>query len=296
VGEKRIGIVKIGTIPQVVNVVIDRIVYLLQKKKMVNIMGIQTNILNEDRLEYISFREEVEGTRLCSLSYNSWISQHSNILNSLDILFVFYNEEDLVNYDNIQQNTTCRILLVPINLFNEQNPTVNHLGFDSALNEVLNNIHKVKDTASSLLFSNKRLFLIKIPGKKTGVFIKEAAIALQCELLEEESSSEFQRLIKNLEEKYLEGHNHAFLLFNETVNEEEIKKGISATLNLDFRSVMIEEAQCIGGNSTASDRLQAMTLVEKMVDWTLLDHHFDMVRLVKNSQIKIEALNKTKSV
>lgn len=33
---------------------------------------------------------------------------------------------------------------------------------------------------------------------------------------------------------------------------------------------MIEEAQCIGGNPTVSDRVFAMKLAEKMVKWSEL--------------------------
>lgn len=255
-------------------------------------MGIQTNVGNKELLEYRRL-QEIEGEpRLSSLSYSIWVSQYSKMMDELDILFVFYNEEELnKETDFFVPSSSCRILMVPVNIFNEQNPFVHHIGYDSALNEVVNNILKVKDTAGSLIFTNKRLFLIKIPGKKTGIFLQEAALALQSDYLVDESSSEFQRVIMNLNEKYLEGHNYAFLLFNESVNETVIEEQISVELNVDFRMVMIEDAQCIGGKATVNDRLHALDLAEKMVQWTLADHHFDTVRLERNQQVKIYAVN-----
>ncbi|WP_223594498.1 6-phosphofructokinase [Neobacillus bataviensis] len=280
---KMIGIVKIGTIPQVVNVVINQLVCLLQKMNHKHITGIQTT---GEKLVFLPLNDGEKGNRLPSISLANWKCHQANLAEKCDILIVFYNEEETINIDGLRINSTCKILMVPINLFNEQNPNIYHLGFDSALNEVVNNIYKVEDTAGSLLFPNKRLFLIKIPGKKAGVFLKFTAAALQCELIEEETESELQRITQNLEEKYHEGKSYALLLVNETVEEEKVKKHISAGRNLDFRTVMIEEAQCIGGKPTASDRIFAFELAEKMAQWTLSGKSMEKVQLERKNEIK----------
>jgi hypothetical protein len=288
--EKKIGFIKVGTLPHVVDVLVNQLVDNLVKNTSTKVMGIQTKGFNSDFLEYRTLKDSDGGTKLCSLSYSLWAANYSNLMEDLDILFVFYNEEELkVNQTIFKQYPSCRVLMVPINIFNEQNPFMKHIGYDSAINEVINNIYKVEDTASSLLFTNKRLFLIKIPGRKSGNLLKEAALALQCGMVEKGSIPEFERVKKNLQEKYNEGNNYAFLIFNDAVNEKEIKDYISSELDLDFRSVMIEEAQCIGGNATVRDRIYAIKLAEKMLQWTLSDHLFGTVQLEIDDQIKIDA-------
>lgn len=283
---KKIGIVKVGTIPQVVNVVIERLVYSLQKMNKNHVIGVQTTGLAENQLLLQSFGELEKGTRLRSISFTNWMDHQDYLAEKCDILIVFYNEEDLNGAPLQEQNSTCKMLMVPINLFNEQNQNVYHLGFDSALNEVVSNIKKVEDTAGSLLFPNKRMFLIKIPGKKAGVFLKSAAAALQCEYLEDGSKSELERVTRKLEEKYQDGDSYALLLFNETVSEEELIKHISKEQNVDFRTVMVEEAQCIGGNPTVRDRLFAIQLADKMVQWTMEDLPFNKILIERKDQIK----------
>lgn len=287
---RKIGIVKVGTIPQVVHVVIDHLVDNLHKEKNNKVIGIHSNGLNNELIDCLSLNDSEKGTRLCSLSNSNWLKHRLKLIENHDILIVFYNEENLCNYLPLQQNLNCRILMVPINIFNEQDPTVYPLGFDSAINEAVNNIDKVKDTAGSLLFSNKRLFLIKIPGHKAGVFLKSAASALNCESLGEVSNSDIQRVKGKLIEKYQQGKNYALLLLNETAEEMEIKRQISIDLELDFRSVMIEEAQCIGGSPIVSDRIHAIQLAEVMSQWTETEDPSAVVRLVRNNQINLVSL------
>ncbi|WP_026564634.1 6-phosphofructokinase [Bacillus sp. UNC41MFS5] len=287
--EKKVGIVKVGTIPQVVSTVINRLVYRLQKQSNYHVTGIQTNILVENQLEYLFFKEPESGKRLCSFSTASWLQQYDNLVKNFDILYIFYNEEEGINLTDRKKDDGCQILFIPINIFSEQNPDIYHLGFDSAVNEVVNNILKVKDTAGSLLFSNKRLFLINIPGKKAGVFLKTSGAALQCEIVEEASNEEMQQVINRLTQRYQDGSSYALLLFNETITEVEIKEQISAALDLDFRSVVIDEAQCIGGYPTVSDRVYANELAEKMVQWAGDGHSFEIVRLERSNQIKIDS-------
>lgn len=286
----KIGIVKAGTVPQVVSIVIDRLVYCMKKQETNQVFGIQSNILNDNQFEVLPLPNTNEGARFFSISNSVWASQNSLIRNEFDILYVFYNKNEIeLSQDIFNQTSACRIFLVPINIFNERDPLIQHLGFDSALNEVVNNIHKVKDTASSLLFSKKRLFLIKIPGNQSGVFLHEASKALLCEVYENSSKTDFDRLIIKLKEKYLEGNNYAFLLFNETFNEKELEEQFSAELDLDFRYVMIEEAQCIGGIPTVYDRLLAINLAEKMLDWALTDSQYSRVKAERKDIFKFEA-------
>ncbi|WP_144555370.1 6-phosphofructokinase [Bacillus sp. X1(2014)] len=287
--EEKVGIVKVGTIPQVVSTVIDQLVYSLQKTGNYHVMGIQTNISVNNQLEYLFFKEPESGKRLCSFSNASWLQQHDNLVKNFDILYIFYNEEEEIDITNLIKDDGCQILFIPINIFSEQNPDIYHLGFDSAVNEAVNNILKVKDTAGSLLFSNKRSFLINIPGKKAGVFLKTAAAALQCEIIEEVSNAEIERVTDKLTQRYQEGSNYALILFNETIEEVDIKEKISAALDLDFRSVVIDEAQCIGGYPTVSDRVYANELAEKMVQWAGEGHSFEIVRLERSNQIKIDS-------
>jgi len=288
---KKIGIVKVGTIPQVVSVVIDRLVYRFQQDPNTHVTGIYTSNMNESALEELKFSELEQGTRLSSISFSSLVAHLASIVEKKDILFLFYNEREQIDYEWLKGNDACRILLIPINLFNEPNPNLYPLGFDSAINEVVNNIDKVKDTAGSLVFTNKRLFLVKIPGERTGAFIQTAAKALECEYVKGESKSDFQQIAGKLVEKYQEGSNYALLLFNEMVNEAEIKEQISGNIDVDFRSVSIEEAQCIGGNPTVCDRVNAIELAENMVQWVRTGQSVEIVRLERNDQITINALH-----
>lgn len=287
----RKGIVKIGTIPQVVHVVIDQFEDNIQAQGHLKPGG---QIKSELHEALPSFNNKIiaksrEGTMVCSLSQSSWITELKQMLHAYDILYVFFNEEEIeLPVELLEYEGSCRILMIPINIFSEQNPLMNHIGFDTALNEVVNNVYKVSDTAGSLILSGKRLFLIKLPGNRAGNLLLEAARALQCDYLMDESSREFERVKRLLEQKYAKGTTYAILLFNGTVNEKTIIRQISGILNVELRSVMIEEAQCIGRNVTVSDKLQAIRLAEKMVEWTLSERRFDLIRFEKSNDIKMD--------
>ena len=285
---KKIGILKLGTIPQIVNVAIDQVVHRFERQNDYVVTGIQEDAQKEANIEHLSFNGQEQAKRLCSISNSAWKRHGASMVNNLDILFVFYNEKELAefNFELLTKKSVCRVLLIPINLFDSQESNLYQLGFDSAINEVVKSIYKVKDTAGSLLLSKKRLFLIEIPGEKAGVFIKAAAKALECEYLADDSKNEFHRITRNIAEKYEDGYNYALLLFNGTIKEENIKNHIYAELNVDFRSVMIEEGQCIGGNPTVIDRVYAIELGEKMANWADSTGQLHTVRLEKIEQIK----------
>lgn len=135
------------------------------------------------------------------------------------------------------------------------------IGVDTALNTVLENIDRIKDTASS----HRRAFLIEVMGRNCGYLALMGAIAGGAEMaLLPEVETQLEAVAAGLEDAYIRGKAHCII----TV-AEGYKPGTRAVvdyleehkddLGFDVRVTVLGHVQR-GGSPTAFDRLLATRL------------------------------------
>lgn len=158
-------------------------------------------------------------------------------------------------------------LLIPASIYNDVQGSRKSLGYDTALNVIVDNIAKVRDTASSLVYPTPRLFCIQLPGNGEGSLLAEAAVAAGCDVLLHGLDKEALRALSaSLQQQYRSGKTHSLLLINQAVEPEELQAKLSSDGELDFKVVRMDEAQCMA-SPTAADLIYARRLKECALDW-----------------------------
>ena len=103
---------------------------------------------------------------------------------------------------------------VPATIDNDINGTEFTIGFDSALNTVIDAIDKIRDTASS----HERTFIIEVMGRDAGDLALWAGLAGGAEtILIPEEKFEMEEIIKRLESGTGRGKKHSIIIVAEGV-------------------------------------------------------------------------------
>jgi len=181
---------------------------------------------------------------------------------------------------------------VPGTIDNDIPYTDMSIGVDTALNTVLENIDRIKDTASS----HRRAFLIEIMGRDCGYLTLMGGIAGGAEMvLIPEVDTPLEAVAAQLEDAYIRGKAHCIIAV-----AEGYKPGTQAVveylnthrdeLGFDVRVTVLGHVQR-GGSPTAFDRLLATRLGCAAVHELHQGHSGVMVGLVGN-KITVTPLEK----
>ncbi len=181
---------------------------------------------------------------------------------------------------------------VPGTIDNDMYGTDYTIGYDTALNTVVEAIDKIKDTASS----HGRVFFIEVMGREAGLLALSSGIAVGAEaILIPESKGQANELKKFLEKGYKEKDSSGLVIVAEggqtgrsiAISEKVAKEHP----NLDVRVSILGHIQR-GGNPTAKDRIAATKMGVAAVDALLDDQKSIMIGLVKNDKIVHVPFNK----
>ncbi|MCT8137100.1 6-phosphofructokinase [Anaerobacillus sp. CMMVII] len=198
---------------------------------------------------------------------------------ALQKLIVIGPLEDALQIQRLLKGVTT-VLCVPSSIYNDVSESDYTLGYDTALNSVVKSILQVKDTASSLVLKETRLFCIQIPGNSRGTLLTDAAIAVDG--VEIKSLETMAQVQAEIEKKVVRGETFVFLLMNEEVDPQEVKAKLIEPF--DFRLTTIDEAQCMGPYPTALDRVLAQKFVRESLEW-LNNKEESSILLFKNNQV-----------
>ena len=158
------------------------------------------------------------------------------------------------------------------------------IGYDTALNTILDAVDKVRDTASS----HERLFFIEVMGRDAGFLALNGAIASGAEAaIIPEISTEVDQLAELIEHGFRKSKNSSIVL----VAESEITGGAmhyaervkNEYPGYDVRVVILGHVQR-GGSPTAYDRILASSLGEAAVE-ALLDGQRNVMMGINNNLI-----------
>lgn len=183
---------------------------------------------------------------------------------------------------------------VPGTIDNDIPGTQFTIGFDTALNTVLDAIDKIRDTATS----HERTFIIEVMGRDAGDIALWSGLAGGAEtiLIPEENYS-IEAIVDRLKKGSERGKKHSIIVVAEGVGSGvEIGKQIDAALNIETRISVLGHMQR-GGTPTASDRVLASRLGARAVELLIEGKGGHAVGIVHNKIVDydiIEALEKQK--
>jgi 6-phosphofructokinase 1 len=140
------------------------------------------------------------------------------------------------------------------------------IGFDTALNTVIDAIDKIRDTATS----HDRTFVIEVMGRNAGDIALWSGLAGGAEtILIPEADYDINEIVARLEKGRERGKKHSIIVVAEGVASGiEIGEKIKESTNMDTRVSILGHMQR-GGSPTAFDRVLASRLAARAVELLL---------------------------
>lgn len=137
------------------------------------------------------------------------------------------------------------------------------IGFDTALNTVLDAINKLRDTSSS----HERVSIVEVMGRHCGDLALYAGIAGGAEgIIVPEKEFDKDELCKTILEGKLKGKNHNLILLAEGIGgANELAKYVEEMTGIETRATILGHIQR-GGSPSAFDRILASKMAAKAVE------------------------------
>ncbi|MDP4201344.1 MAG: 6-phosphofructokinase [Bacteroidota bacterium] len=179
------------------------------------------------------------------------------------------------------------IVGIPGTIDNDLYGTDYTIGYDTALNTVVEAVDKIRDTASS----HERLFFIEVMGRDAGFLALYGAIASGAEAaIIPEITTSTDQLTQLIEQGFRKSKNSSIVL----VAESDITGGAMAVADkvkkahpeFDCRVTILGHIQR-GGSPTANDRVLASRMGTAAVDALLADQRNVMIGIVNNEIVYV---------
>lgn len=181
---------------------------------------------------------------------------------------------------------------VPGTIDNDIPGTELTIGFDTALNTVIDAVDKIRDTATS----HERTFVIEVMGRDAGDIALWAGLAGGAEtILIPEENYEMNEIAERLRKGQERGKKHSIIIVAEGVcSGVEFAKQLQELTKLDTRVSVLGHMQR-GGSPTAADRVLASRLGARAVELLIEGKGGRAVGVEKNQLVDydiIEALGR----
>ncbi len=176
---------------------------------------------------------------------------------------------------------------IPGTIDNDMYGTEYTIGYDTALNTVVEAVDKIKDTASS----HGRIFFIEVMGREAGLLALNSGIAVGAEvILIPESKEQHETLKKFLSKGYKTKETSGIVIVaegDEAGGAIQIAKKVTEEHpDLDVRVSILGHIQR-GGSPTAKDRVAATKMGVAAVDALLDDQKSIMIGLVNDKTVHV---------
>jgi len=209
---------------------------------------------------------------------------------SIDALVVIGGDGTFTGGHIFNNEFNIPVVGIPATIDNDIYGTSNTIGFDSALNTVVDAIDKIRDTASS----HNRLFFIEVMGKDAGYIALNSGVAAGAEeILIPEENLGLKRLIASLKRSKRTGKSSSIVVVAEGdkigKNVFELKEYVEKHLpDYEVRVSVLGHMQR-GGSPTCFDRVLASRMGVKAID-SILDNKFNVMVGLKNNQMTLTPL------
>lgn len=161
------------------------------------------------------------------------------------------------------------------------------IGFDTALNTVIDAVDKIRDTATS----HERTYVIEVMGRHAGDLALWSGLADGAEtIMIPEVEDRMEDILKRLKRGHDRGKKHSIIVVAEGVGSGvEIGKEIQEKTELETRVTVLGHIQR-GGSPTAQDRVLASRLAAKAVE-LLLDGKAGQMVGIENNKLVSHDIN-----
>lgn len=209
----------------------------------------------------------------------------------IDGLVIIGGDGSLTGANTFYQEMGIPYIGIPGTIDNDLAGTDYTIGFDTAMNTIVNAINKIRDTATS----HERTFIIETMGRTTGFLTIMAGIAGGADaLLIPEKETSINDVCDKLIKRQKSGRLHSLVLVaegyggdfktNRDVNESKafsIANTIAERTGQDTRVIILGHLQR-GGSPTVMDRILASRMGAKAVELLIDGESAQMVGLMNN--------------
>lgn len=159
-----------------------------------------------------------------------------------------------------------KVICIPGTIDNDINGTEISIGFDTAVNTILNAVNNLRDTATS----HERIFLLEVMGRKTGFLALAAGLAGGAEsILVPEIEFNLKEVCDRLQRGIDRGKAHSIIVVAEGAADiYEVKREIQRVINSEIRVTVLGHIQR-GGSPSAVDRLLGSRMGSAAVEWLI---------------------------
>ena len=212
--------------------------------------------------------------------------------NEIDGLIVIGGDGSFTGALKLQQEFNFPVVGIPGTIDNDLHGTTHTLGYDTALNTVMDAIDKIRDTA----ISHHRLFLVEVMGADAGYIALNSGLAIGAqEILIPEVNMSFENLINSLKKSKKSGKTSSIIVVAEGdktgKNVFELASKIEETLpKYETRVSVLGHIQR-GGTPSCFDRVLGTQLGVKAVE-SLIDGNDGNMVGIDNGKIIFTPLDK----
>ncbi len=189
----------------------------------------------------------------------------------------------------LEQEFNFPVIGIPGTIDNDIACTDYTIGYDTAMNTIIDAINKIRDTATS----HERTFIVETMGRHAGFLTLMSGLAGGAEsILIPERQYSIDDIVEKLNTGYSHGKLHSIILVaegigddfktNRDVNESmafAVSKRIKEETNFETRVIILGHLQR-GGSPTALDRILASRLGSKAVELLIAGEKGKMVGIV----------------
>lgn len=219
------------------------------------------------------------------------VAHETMVKEGIDCLVVVGGDGSLTGARIFASEFNIPIVGIPGTIDNDLFGTDTTIGYDTALNTIMEAVDKIRDTATS----HERLFFIEVMGRDAGFLALNGAIASGAEAaIIPEIATEVDQLTQLIQNGFRKSKNSSIVL----VAESEITGGAMGLAErvkteypeFDVRVTILGHIQR-GGSPTANDRILASRMGAAAIDALLEDQRNVMIG-VQNDQIVYVPFNK----
>ena len=192
----------------------------------------------------------------------------------------------------LEKEFSFPVVGIPGTIDNDLHGTSHTLGYDTALNTVMEAIDKIRDTA----ISHHRLFLVEVMGADAGFIALNSGLAIGAqEILIPEANMSFEKLINSLKKSKKSGKTSSIIVVAEGdktgKNVFDLASKIEETLSRYETRVSVLGHIQRGGSPSCFDRVLGTQLGVRAVE-SLIDGNYGKMVGINNGKITLTELSK----
>lgn len=174
-----------------------------------------------------------------------------------------------------------QVVGIPATIDNDIAGTDYSIGFDTALNVIIDIISKIRDTASS----HERIFVVEVMGRESGMIAVNTGIACGADyILIPEIEVDLVKIANDIK-NHRAGKRHTLIIVSEGVcSAGDVASSIKLLVGHEVRVSVLGHIQR-GGSPSAMDRILAAEFGKKAVD-LLLEGESDCMVGIKSMKIE----------